>query len=256
MSRVQRRAGAIIVALVTILSAGPVRAGDHDNLEDGQPTTLADAYAAPYLERQVHGIIRYQRTYEKEHQLFFEPRFELGFPRNAQISVATPVKMVDFEKFELGRFSADAFYNLNQETLALPAFALGGGVEAPTGKNVHGFDPYVQVYVSKLLPGTTFWNGVHVNGRWQFNTEKTDDERAGRYRFVAGYAFRVSASTIAIADYVREQIMKKDITENRGELGIRYQVTPLLVFAIGGGAGAADGKATARGVVGLQYYAF
>lgn len=236
--------------------ARETRAADHDNLEDGQPTTLADAYAAPYLERQVHGIFRYQRTHEKEHLLFFEPRFELGFPRNAQISVFTPVRLVDFGKVDLGRFGADAFYNVNQETLALPAFAFGGGVEAPTGMGAHGFDPYVQGYVSKLLPGMDYWNGFHVNFRWQFNAERRDDERPGRYRLVVGYAFRVSASMIGIIDGVREQMMKRDVTESRGELGFRYQLTPLLVGTLGGGAGIAEGIGTARGTVGLQYYAF
>ncbi len=246
----------LALGVAACMLAGEARAADHDNLEDGQPTTLADAYAAPYLERQVHGIFRYQRSAERKHELFFEPRFELGFPRNAQISLFTPVKLVDFEKVDLGRFGADAFYNLNQETLVVPAFALGGGVEAPTGKETHGFDPYVQVYVSKLLPGMDYWNGVHVNGRWQFNAAKREDERPGRYRFVAGYAFRVSASMIGVVDYVREQIMKKDVTEDRGELGFRYQITPLLVGTVGGGAGAADGRMTGRAAVGLQYYAF
>lgn len=243
-------------AVAVAFAAQVARGADHSNLEDGQPTTLADAYAAPYLERQVHGIFRYRRTEEKQDELQFEPRFEFGFPRNAQISLFTPVKLVDFERFDLARFGVDAFYDLNEETLALPAFAVGGGVEAPTGKGAHGFDPYVQVYVSKLVPGMDYWHGFHLNGRWQFNAERRDDERAGRYRFVAGYAFRISASAIGMVDYVREQMMMKDVTEDRGELGVRYQITPLLVGTLGGGAGAVDAKVTARGVVGLQYYAF
>jgi hypothetical protein len=248
----------IAAALGALLASWGVvaHAADHDNLEDGQPTTLADAYAAPYLERQVHGIVRYERTPDDEHQLLFEPRFEFGFPRNAQISVFTPVKFVDFEKFKLGRFGIDAFYNLNQETLTIPALALGGGVEAPTSEDAHGFDPYLQVYLSKLLPGMDYWNGVHVNGRWQFNTERGTEERSGRYRIVVGYAFRISASMIAIIDGVREQMMKTNVTEDRGELGVRYQITPLIVGTLGGAAGVADDTFVARATAGLQYYAF
>jgi hypothetical protein len=253
-ARGSTRSVALALALGLLTSSGG--AADHDNLEHGQPTTLADAYAAKYLERQLHAIASYRRTEEGRDLMVFEPRFELGFPRNAQLSLGAPLQLVDFDELDLGRFAADGFYNLNQETLALPALALGAGVEAPTGEGQHGFDPYFQAYLSKLVPGSSYWHGIHLNGMLQLNADRREEERSSRYRVVLGYAFRISASLIGIVDGVREQKMKEGVTEHRAELGFRYQVTPLLVATLGGGAGAADDAAVGRANVGLQYYAF
>jgi hypothetical protein len=254
--RIRLALGVLVIGAATTVEP-TARAADHQNLEHGQPTTLADAYAAKYLERQLHAIFAYERDEEERDLLVFEPRFELGFPRNAQLSIETPVELVDFEKLDLGRFSAEAFYNLNQETLVLPALALGVGVDAPTGEEASGFDPYFLVFASKLVPGSSYWHGIHANGMLQLNADRKEEERSSRYQVVVGYAFRISASLIGIIDGVREQKTKQGVTEHRGELGLRYQVTPLLVATLGGGAGVAgDDTVVGRANAGLQYYAF
>lgn len=247
------------VLLASVAMAIPwstARAAEHTNLEHGQPTSLADAYAASYLERQLHAIFSYERNEQKRDVLVLEPRFELGFPRNAQVSIEAPIEFVDFEELDFGRLAAEAFYNLNHETLVVPALALGTGVEAPTGKDEHGFDPYFTAYLSKLIPGSSYWHGLHVNAEVQLNADRRDGERSSRYRIVAGYAFRISASLIGIVDGARDEKMEDGLTEHRAELGFRYQVTPLLVATLGGGAGVADDTTVGRASAGLQYYAF
>lgn len=256
MKRARLGCMALLASVALAIPLSVARAADHTNLEHGQPTSLADAYAASYLERQLHAIFSYERNEQQRDVLVLEPRFELGFPRNAQFSIEAPLELVDFERLDLGRFAAEAFYNLNQETLVVPALALGGGVEAPTGKDDQGFDPYFAAYLSKLIPGSSYWHGLHANAELQLNADRRDGERSRRYRIVVGYAFRISASLIGIVDGVRDEKMEDGVTAHRAELGFRYQVTPLLVATLGGGAGVADDATVGHASAGLQYYAF
>jgi hypothetical protein len=249
---------AIAAALVNA-SATDAHASDHTNLEDRQPVTIADAYAANYLDREIQAIAGYRRTKQGADVFSFTPRFEVGFPRNAQISAEMPIVAVREDRSYAGRANAELLYNLNEETLVLPALAFVGAVDMPTGRDgegmeARGFDPIVRAYLTKSIPGVLWWNRVHVNVSYQFNAARDAGERKGRYTLAGGYSFRIASSLIGIVDVVREQQMEADSVENYAELGFRYQANPLTVVSAGGGLGL-DGKSP-RGTLALQYRAF
>lgn len=252
---------AIALSLAAWVCAASARASDHTNLEDGQPTTVTDAYATNYLNREVQALVGYERTKEGANVFSVTPRFELGFPRNAQVSVGMPFLGVTGEQFYLGRANAEFLYNLNEETLVLPALAIVAAVDAPTGRDrqgqvAHGFDPIARAYLTKGIPGTSYWNRVHVNGSYQFNASRGPGERAGRYMVAAGYGFRIASPLVGIVDAAREQRMTLGEAENYAELGFRYQVNPLLVVNVGGGVGFAEQSSPVRATASLQYRAF
>lgn len=251
------------MAVLTMSLAANSRAlaSDHTNLEDEQPVTVTDAYPANYLDREVQGVVQYRRTNSHQNVLAFVPRLELGYPRNAQISVAMPFLEVTGEKIYAGRANAEVMYNLNEETLTIPALAFVAAVDMPTGRDRNadverGFDPIVRAYLTKSIPGTSYWNRVHLNASYQFNVARDPTERKGRYWFAAGYSFRLSSSIIGIVDVAREQRMTRDEVENYAELGLRYQANPLLVLALGGGVGFADESSPARVTASMQYRLF
>lgn len=250
------RLAAVVIGAVIAASPRIARAADHDNLEEGAPTHLADAYSAAYLERQVFGILRYERNALGSDDLVFEPRLEVGVPRNGQIALHAPIVLDDVEEVRWGNWELEGFYNLNQESLVVPALALGGGLEVPSGGEGRGVDPYLLGALSKHVPGTSFWNGVHANLTWQANTLPEDGEREHRYEVVVGWAFRISAGTIALVDGVRELAMKEDEETHLAEIGLRTQLTPLLVGSLGAGLGGSEGELVGRGTVAVQYYAF
>lgn len=253
-----------IVALALILQLGSsrvARAGDHENLDDNLPVTLTDAYPTNYLNREVQGVLRYQRTDAGDDIMFIQPRFELGYPRNTQLSVALPVVSKLGDSTRLGTFRAEILYNLNQETLVLPAFALVGALDAPSGRDAegernHGVDPIVRGFLTKTLPGSTYWHRVHVNGSYQFNTDRQSEERKGHYTLAAGYSFRLTAGAIGVFDYVRQQQRKKGAVQNFLELGVRTMVNPLLVLSAGLSVGVGEQSSPVRVTAGVQYRAF
>lgn len=235
-------------------------ASDHTNLEEEQPVTVTDAYPANYLDREVQGTVQYRRTNNGQNVFVFVPRLEFGYPRNAQVSVAMPFLGVTSERVYAGRANAEFMYNLNEETLTIPALALVAAADMPTGRDrnadvEHGVDPIVRAYLTKSIPGTSYWNRIHLNASYQFNVARDSNERTGRYWLAAGYSFRISSSIISIVDAAREQRMTRDV-ENYAELGFRYQANPLLVLALGGGVGFADESSPARVTVSMQYRLF
>lgn len=256
-----KRLGAIAGFAIAVTLGFHAFASDHTNLEDEQPVSVTDAYATNYLNRELQAIVRYLRTDDGRNVFAFVPRFEVGFPRNAQLSVGMPFLAVTGERVYAGRANAELLYNLNEETLTLPALALVAAVDMPTGRDrdaetTHGFDPIARAYITKSIPGVSFWNRIHLNASYQYNVSRDALERRGRYWLAAGYSFRLSSSLIAVADVVREQRMLEHAVENYAELGLRYQATPLLVLAVGGGVGFADQSAPARVTASVQYRAF
>lgn len=246
------------LASVSLLTTSAARAADHTNLEEGIPVEAADAYAISYLNREVQGVVRYQHEHDRTGELRIDPRFEVGVIRNGQLSVRVPTVIRTDETIDLGRVQAEGMYNLNQETLTVPALGLGAAVEAPTGREGvdRGFDPHVRANLTKHLPFTVRRQALHVNAIWVFNAERRDDERAGRYKLIGAYSVLLSASTMMIVDVVREQRMETGKAWNLAELGFRVQLTPLLVMALGGGAGFLDESPKMRVAFGLQYRPF
>lgn len=239
------------------LGSGAAAAADHTNLDEGLPLEITDAYPLEYPAREAQLRVHYEYTPEGDHELLYVPRFELGFPRNAQLGLEVPFLQRNDDSFEIGRVRPELFYNLNQETLTVPALSLAADAQAPTGPDAKGFDPGALVVLTKAIPGG-YWHRLHLNGHYTVNLEQRDDERPGMYRVALGYDFRLGSSATAIIDAVRREEEKRDEPAmNFGEIGIRYSATPLLVFSAGAGGGMSDDEDPfVTGTLALQYLAF
>lgn len=249
----------LAVATAVAVQSYAARAADHTNLEEGLPVEAADAYAVNHHSRESQALARYEYSRDRTSKVMIDPRFEWGVVRNGQLAVRVPVMLETGKRVDLGRVAADALYNFNQETLTVPAFAIGGMVEAPTGAEAidKSFDPAMKLNVTKHLPGTTFLHALHFNAMWQFNVRRhAEEERAGRYKLIGAYSFRVSSWVLGIADFVREQRMEFGRYSNVAELGFRMQLTPLLVAAVGGGVGIGADSPRFRAALAIQYRPF
>ena len=258
-SRLVAVVAAWVGALSVLCTADRARA-DHTDLEEELPVELADAYPVEYLGREIQGRVHYEFTdVDDAHHLELEPRFEFGFPRNGQISAHVPLVTTFFDgdrEIDLGRPSLEFMYNVNQETLVLPGFALTVGAEGP-GTEEGGVDPFARLNISKLIPGSALWQGIHLNGLLQRNLASEAGERDWGYVLVAGYALRLGPTTIFVVDGLREQPIDGGPSHNLGELGLRVQTSPLVSIGVAGGAGASDdGDLLARGTFSVQWFAF
>lgn len=243
------------VTLIVLTAAFSITAtaADHSNLEEGLPTELTDAYPIGFMGREIQALFRYERSEDGVDSFEVQPRLEFGWVRNMQFSVHSPILMGEVEPDGFGDTTVEAFWNLNQETLCTPAVALAGAVDLPTGyDDDDGVDPTVKVILSKFVGETWQYHAVHLNLIYQFNDNREDDERAGRYKAAVGYSGRVNNETIFVADFVREQEMEDDEEINLIELGLRIQATPRTVLSLGTGFGISDESPDVRGVFGIQ----
>lgn len=129
-----------LLGLFICTSVTQTFAHDHLNLEHGVPLEVEDAYVSPYMNREFHSYLLYDRLPDNKDKLMFVPRLELGVLRNFQVDIATPFEFGDREEKQSRNIDVEGLYNFNQESRFLPAVALGGGVFVPTGEGMRGID--------------------------------------------------------------------------------------------------------------------
>lgn len=243
----------LFVCLLTALSFSDAFTADHTNLEEGLPTQIEDAYATAYMNREVQIAGRYQRTEDGKDRFRLEPIFEYGFARNAEISVSAPFLLGNADKTGSGNIRLDALYNFNTESVWLPAFAVAGEAEFPSGRHSAGVDTTVKIILSKMVyPYSTWLHRLHLNGMWTRNAGRRPDERAGMFSGIVGFSGRIGKDMIGIIDIVRTEEREKGKEANIAEAGIRYQWNPLTVLSAGAGYGFGDESPKLRLMLGFQ----
>lgn len=245
---------AALVSLV--LALGPAsRAADHDNLEEGLPTQVEDAYPIPFGNHELQGFARYQERSKRGrdlHEWFLQPQYEWGIFPNTQLGVAVPFKLKDADPYGSGDTHFKLLYNFNTEGKWMPAIAVAGEAVAPTGEENTGVDTGAKLILTKTITKTGL-DRIHLNAGWKHNDENGAMEREDRFVGVIGYSRRLNADTVLVADYVHEQEREENETADIVELGVRRQITPRLVLSGGAGAGLNDDSPDWRVTIGFQY---
>jgi Putative MetA-pathway of phenol degradation len=229
-----------MVALFALLApAGRTYAIDHGNLDEGRPLRLEDAYPIAHGEFAIEtggGFTLQRRGADRG---LFPVELLYGALPNLQVGIGTvfstdPREIDDRPKS--GDLLLSALYNFNQETLTLPAFAVKVGLDAPTGVDAHGFGVEAKGIVTKSIERLS----LHLNAGYEFLTSGRDDERDGRYKLAIGASYPVGAPRFTratlIGDVFAEQSSRHGEPTTVGtELGLRYQLTPRIVWDVGVG---------------------
>lgn len=242
-----------VLLFACLLVAAPVRAADHTNIEEGLPTELQDAYPIAFRGYELQGRFRYERQHGGADQYLLQPRLEVGIAPNAQIAIGAPFLYGDASHRGSRELELDGLYNFNQESTVVPAFALAGRLQFPTGVESAGVDTRLTVVATKTLGAISFMPRLHLNATWAHEAGRADDERADRYIVILGYSMRVSPDVVLVADFVREQQLAEEAESNILEGGLRIQVTPQTVLVVGAGVGMGDESPDARATIGFQH---
>lgn len=241
-------------ALAGFFAWTPAHAADHTNLEEGLPLEIEDAYPIGRGSFELQGFARFERTAEGKDLYRLVPRLEVGIASNTQFTVEVPFELGPAVEDEgIGDVSASFLYNINTETLSLPALGIVGGAVFPTGPDSHGVDPFATFILTKTLGTSSHMHRVHLNLQGLYNSDAQPNEREALYKMVVGYSVRLGADTILLADYVREQEREEGKTINLAEIGLRRQVTPRLVLVAGVGVGLDDDSPDFRATIGFQF---
>ncbi|MGB7443564.1 MAG: transporter [Coleofasciculaceae cyanobacterium] len=240
------------LAMMGVFGHRTAQAADHLNLEEGLPLEVEDAYPVPYQGRELQGVFKYERTEDGEDRFVIEPRIEYGFAPNWQGKITVPFEFGSGGDDGLGDVGLEVFYNFNTETLSTPAFAASVGVDLPTGDDSAGVDPTIKLIATKTLGRGGNLDRLNLNLSYTLNDQRQSSERSDRFAAVLGYSRRLNSETMLLTDLVFEQEEEEDKEAFIMEVGIRYQLTPLNVLAIGGGIGLSEESPDFRITAGFQ----
>jgi Putative MetA-pathway of phenol degradation len=227
----------LIAVLVVALATGEVYAIDHTNLDEGRPLRLEDAYAIAEGEiaLEVGGGFTLQRR--GSNRGVFPAEVLYGAYPNLQLGVGTTLSTdrrdID-DRSKSGDLQVSALYNFNQETISLPALALKVGVDAPTGVGARGYGIELKGIITKSIERLS----LHLNAGYEFLTSTSQDERGGRYKLAVGASYPVGAPQFTratlVGDVFAEQSARRGESTFVGlEVGVRYQLTPRIVWDVG-----------------------
>ena len=208
-------------------------------MRERRPLRLEDAYAISTGEIAIEAGAGFRLIRHGADQGVFPVEVLYGALPNFQIGLGTtlftnPHEVDDRPKS--GDLHLSALYNLNQETLTLPAFGIKLGLGAPTGVDARGWVVEVKGIVTKSIERLS----LHLNAGYEFITNTRDDERDGRYELALGFSYPVGAPQFTratlVGDVFAEQAGHRGESTTVGtEVGVRFQLTPRLVWDIGVG---------------------
>ena len=246
-----------LTAASLLAVAAPARALDHDNLDTGRPLRLEDAYPIAKGEAGLESGLAVRDRRGDGSGYGFEVRAVYGLLYNTQVEIGGDVVFEGSSAAPTdrsGAATAGVLYNLNTETLALPALAVRGDVAAPSGVGSTGVD----VSVGAIMTRTVGRLRTHINLGYTNAGSAAAGERGGRYQAAvgAGYplGYPVRFRETLIVDAFTHQSAASGAPNTTGlEVGIRHQLSPRIVLDVGVGtetAGPAD-RSAAYGTVGL-----
>jgi hypothetical protein len=237
----------LIVTILVVLMPATAWTLDHKNLDEGRPLRLEDAYpiAAGELAVEVGAGFALQRR--SSDRGIFEIEVLYGALPNLQVGLGTMLSTAPHEIDEptkSGDLRLSALYNLNQETLWVPAFAFKGALTFPTGVDSAGVDVELKGIVTRSIDRLSF----HFNAGYELVGGARRGERDGRYLLVLGASYPVGAPrytrTTLVGDVFTEQSVRRGDSNVVGlEVGFRHQLTQRIVWDAGIGtefAGPAD----------------
>jgi len=219
--------------------AGSVWAVDHNNLDEGRPLRLEDAYPIAYGEFSAETGVRFSLNRQSPDPVAFPIEILYGAYWNLQLglgsTLATEPRTID-EAEKSGDLRTFALYNFNQETLQLPAFAAKLSLDFPTGVRSRGVDTELKGIMTRSFGRIR----SHLNVGYEFIGHAGDGRRTGRYEIVLGAQYPLGYprffNTTVLADVFTQQSVHAGESNPTGvEIGIRQQIAPLMVLDVGVG---------------------
>jgi Putative MetA-pathway of phenol degradation len=211
---------------------------DHDNLDEGRPLRLEDAYPIAAGEWALETGAGLSAQRKSRARGLFPVEVLYGLP-NLQVSVGTTLltdpKQIE-EQTKSGDLQLSGLYNFNQETLTMPAFGIRVTLNTPTGTDSSGLDVRVKGLVTKSFDRLS----VHFNPAYELFSGTKPFERDGRYELALGASYPVGAPkhtlTTILGDVFTEQALRRGDPQTVGaEVGVRHQWTPWTVLDAGVG---------------------
>lgn len=225
-------------------AAGVSGQTDFFNTDRGRPVQIEDAYPVERFAFELQlAPVRLERLSGGIYNWSIEPELAYGLLPRTQIEVGFPFTIEDARgqgSSSLAGVEFSLLHNLNAETLAVPALALGLDLLLPVGDDASGL---AFGTVRGLLTRSTTFARFHLNAQYTVGEASTAGREAlagaDVSRWLAGLAIDRTMplrSMLLIADVYTRQLLDdtQDLEWNAGA-GLRYQLNPR--FALDAGVG-------------------
>lgn len=210
---------------------------DHDNLDPNRPIAIEDAFPVPHGEIGVEGGVLFNDRKQGKSRWVFQPQILIGAFTNTQVELSSnlatdPTSVAGDDKS--GDLSLGVLYELNTETVNVPAFALRAGVGFPTGVNSKGVDTELTGVMTRSFGR---WR-THLNIGYTFLGSPQGNERSGVYRVVAAVSYPLGypmsfRDTIIANVFTRQSSSPGQANPTGIGVGLRHQVSSRIVFDAG-----------------------
>ncbi len=225
-----------ILIFLASLSGPAFGQADYRNLDPGRPITIEDAQPIEFRAFEFQFGSRYNLHPEEGEELSFEPELKWGFAKDWQIGIGGEEAIVDDGETTdaVRHFQIHLFYNLNQESLDLPAIAFRP--ELTLGAGDKGADhPHGAL---KMIVSKTFgFNRVHLNGSYTVGPTEAPGKGGDLVnRYLYGLAYERTAPIeffVLLFDLYAAAPIDGGRREIIYDLGTRIQITPTWVFDAG-----------------------
>ena len=229
--------GMFICVLVLAVAASSCYAIDHKNLDENRPLRLEDAYSISAGEIAIETGGGFTLQHRGRNRGVFPIEVLYGAFPNFQLGIGTVLSTSprDVEEHpRSGDLQVSGLYNFNQETIYLPAFAVKLGVEMATGIDARGFGIELKGIITRSIERLS----LHLNVGYEFLTSTRQDERDGQYKLALGASYPLGAPRFTrvtlVGDVFAEQASRRGEATLVGvEAGLRFQLTPRLVWDVG-----------------------
>ena len=230
---------AALSLLLRCILPGEAYAIDHKNLDENRPLRLEDAYPIADGEITIEAGGGLRLGQRSPNRGVFPIEILYGAYPNLQLSLGSTL-LTDprsvTEPPASGDLRLSALYNVNQETLTLPAFAGKVGLTIPTGIGSTAIGVGLKGIVTKSIERLS----LHLNVGYEFLSGTKPTDRDGRYDLIFGMSYPIGAPKFTRATLVWDVFTAQ--SERRGqdnitgtEVGLRYQLTPRIVWDAGVG---------------------
>jgi hypothetical protein len=231
------RPAVLAVALLCPLARAAAQ-HDYRNLDRERPIETEDAYPVEYRALEVMVPMSLERE-AGETATMFEPEFMFGAVLNGMIGMAAPIVLGDGGG--LAGLRPFAFYNFNTEMPGLPALALRADLATPVG--ALGGDGVLATFTA-IATRSFGVTRLHLNAAATLGKalDAPLDDAPGRWSASLGIDHTLWRASVALmADLRLLEPLGGGALELVGGAGWRMQVTPTLVFDLGGARRLTDG---------------
>ena len=229
-----------IAILLLLMAPTFALALDHDNLDPNRPIAIEDAYVVPKGEIGVEGGMLFNDRKQGKSRFVFQSQLIIGAFANTQLELSSnlltePRSVTEEDKS--GNLSVGVLYNLNTETLSVPAFAVRAELGFPTGVNSKGVNTELTGVMTRSYGR---WR-THLNVGYTFLGSPQDQERTGTYRVIGAVSYPLGYptsfnDTIIANIFTRQSDLVGQRNPTGAGIGLRHQVSSRVVADVGIGS--------------------